>query len=66
MKAIRVNPTRILDYFPRAYEKWTKNEYEALIEEYKKGMTIREIAEVHQRKRGAIKAKLKKLGLLSE
>lgn len=49
--------------YPRAYEKWTPEEDKALVERYKEGVTISQLARVHQRKLGAIHSRLRKLGL---
>ena len=57
---------KIRQVFPKAYKKWTKDEDNELIGEYKKGMKIKEIAETHQRKKGAIHSRLKKLGLVQK
>jgi len=51
---------------PRAYDKWTPEEEEALAEEYKDGVSIVELAKKHQRQIGAIRSRLRKLGLLEE
>ncbi len=51
--------------YRRAYEKWSKNEEEELICDYKGGLTISQLAQKHQRKEGAIKSRLVKLGLLT-
>jgi hypothetical protein len=51
--------------YPRAYESWTENEDDQLISQYNEKLTIREIANRHQRQRGAIRARLIKLGLVS-
>jgi len=45
-------------------QKWTEEEEKELVEEYKQGLTIRNIAQIHQRKEGGIQARLKKLGLI--
>lgn len=52
-----------LDY-PKAYEKWTPEEDRVLTERYKEGVTVHQLAKMHQRKSGAIRSRLKKLGLL--
>ena len=61
-KSYSVNGIR-KDY-PRAYEKWTPEEDKALAERYKQGDTIPKLAKMHERKVGAIRSRLKKLGLL--
>jgi len=48
--------------YPRAYEAWTQEEDNRLIEEFKKGLKVSQIAEMHNRRKGAIRARLAKLG----
>ena len=60
------NLDEIRKYYPRAHEKWTEKEDNQIINEYKQGQTIPQIAVSHQRKTGAIRSRLKKLGLISE
>jgi predicted amidophosphoribosyltransferase len=48
----------------RAYEKWSPLEDEMLTSGYQKGLTISELAQKHQRKEGAIRSRLIKLGLI--
>lgn len=50
--------------FPMAWEKWTDQEDLMLIEEFKRGLSITEIAENHNRKKGGISARLKKHKLI--
>jgi len=47
---------------PRAYESWTPEEEQKLINLYKEGVTIKEIAEKLQRQKGAVTSRLKKIG----
>lgn len=49
---------------PMAWEKWTEQEDLMLIEEFKQGLSITEIAEKHKRKKGGIMARLKKHKLI--
>jgi hypothetical protein len=49
---------------PRAYENWTEAEDAELANYYKEGLSVSQLAEKHQRKRGAIHSRLKKLGLV--
>lgn len=49
---------------PRAYENWTDNEDFELSKCYQEGLSISLLAEKHQRNRGAIRSRLKKLGLM--
>lgn len=50
--------------FPMAWEKWTEQEDLMLIEEFKQGLSVAEIAEKHNRKKGGIMARLKKHKLI--
>ena len=47
----------------RAYEKWTDAEDSELSESYHEGLSVYELADRHQREKGAIHSRLKKLGL---
>lgn len=49
---------------PCAWEKWTEQEDSQLIDEFKRGLSIKEIANIHKRKTGGIRARLKKHGLI--
>lgn len=48
-----------------AYESWSPEEDGKLRNEYGKGMSISEMSGIHARTRGAIRSRLKKLGLIS-
>ena len=48
---------------PRAYSKWTPLEDEQLQEKYCKGINISELSQYFQRKPGAIRSRIKKLGI---
>ena len=50
--------------FDKAYEKWTESEIDQLVDEYEKGLSVKEIAEIHGRTHGAILARLKKEDLI--
>ncbi len=50
--------------YPRMGFEWTKQEDADLIEYFQKGLTISELAGKHQRKRGGIRARLIRLGLI--
>ena len=54
--------SEIRNEYPRAYEKWTDEEDNCLIEEYRIGLSRSKIASLHERKKGAITSRLKKLG----
>ncbi len=47
----------------RAYTKWTKDDDTILRDEYFKGKTVEELADAFQRKQGAIRSRLQRLGL---
>ncbi|MFO8037865.1 MAG: hypothetical protein R6U67_00290 [Sodalinema sp.] len=49
--------------YPRAYKTWDLAEDERLKHRYKQGIAIRDLASEFQRKPGAIRSRLKKLGL---
>lgn len=51
---------------PRAYEKWESEEESKLINLFNQGTSISDIAKVLERQNGAIRARLKKLGLIDE
>ncbi|UCC43717.1 MAG: DUF433 domain-containing protein [Candidatus Zixiibacteriota bacterium] len=59
-----VNVTEIRKEFPKAFAPWTANEDNQLVGLFKKGEKLERIAEIHQRKPGAIRARLEKLGLI--
>jgi len=48
----------------RAYKKWTAAEDLELSNNYKKGFSIIQLAEKHKRRTGAIRSRLRKLGLI--
>jgi len=50
--------------YPKAYERWTGDEDVHLKNEFTKGKTINELADIFQRKPNAIRSRLQKLGLL--
>lgn len=45
---------------------WTKDEEEQLTEEYRGGIAASEIAKLHNRSKGAITARLVRLGMVSD
>jgi len=51
---------------PRAYKEWTEDEDHKLLAQYKMGISISELAKTHQRKTGAIRSRLAKLGFRVE
>jgi hypothetical protein len=50
--------------YPKAYKKWTPEEDAQLTREYKEGLSVIKLAEMHQRKDGAIRSRLVRLGLV--
>ena len=50
--------------FQMAWEKWTEEEESRLVKEFNQGFSIDEIASMHNRKEGGIRARLKRLGLI--
>ena len=53
----------ITDGHTDAYQPWTKEEDQQLIRERKSGKTVKELSEIHRRTPGAMRSRLKKLGL---
>lgn len=51
---------------PNHGKAWTNEEEQRMIELFKNGVSIYEIAKVHQRSKGSIELRLIKLGLLEE
>ena len=64
--AVKINTTleEIREEFPKAYEKWTEFDDELLKESYLIDKNISELARLFQRKPGAIRSRLKKIGLI--
>ena len=54
----------IREIYANAYEKWSKEEDENLVAEFKEGKSIEEISVEFRRKYGAIRSRLRKLGLI--
>jgi len=61
-----VNITEMRKEHPRAFTKWTTSEEEQLADLFQRGKSFNEIALELGRKRGAIKLRLEKLGLINE
>ncbi|MEZ2239657.1 MAG: hypothetical protein ACBR20_19590 [Microcoleus sp.] len=55
---------KIRQKYPRAYVKWSREEDEKLKNEYASGQKIGELAKKFQRQSGAIRLRLRKLGLM--
>lgn len=51
---------------PSAGARWTEEEDAKLVEEYNSGLSIKEIAEIHERSNGAILSRLIKQGFIEE
>jgi hypothetical protein len=60
-KAYSVNEKR--QEHPNAYKKWTSEDDQRLREEFAKGSSISELAELLQRQESAIQSRLKRLGM---
>ena len=50
----------------KAGKPWSKEEEAQLIEEYQEGITANEIAKLHSRSKGAIAARLVRLGMITD
>ncbi len=55
---------KIREEYPKAYEKWTELDDKLLEKSYLMGENISELAKLFQRKPGAIRSRLKKIGLI--
>ena len=60
-----INVSKLREEYPQAFERWTKAEEQQLAQLFHSGKHLNEIAKIHQRKRGAIRSRLKKLGLVN-
>jgi uncharacterized protein (DUF433 family) len=60
------NVTKMREEHPRAFMKWSESEERQLTELFHSGKSLNEIGKVLERKRGAIKLRLQKLGLVKE
>ncbi|MDP3997331.1 MAG: PIF1 family DEAD/DEAH box helicase [Candidatus Andersenbacteria bacterium] len=52
--------------YPNAYRPWSEADDSRLTELYKEGKGVKDLAEVFGRKRGAIRARLEKIGLITD
>lgn len=52
--------------FAKAYMPWTESEDNKLKELFTKGKTMRELVEIFERKKGAIRSRLRKIGLIKD
>ncbi len=57
---------KINEYYPKGYEPWTEDDDICLKNDYASGKTINELAVAFQRTKGAIRSRLKKLGVLPQ
>lgn len=55
---------KIRRQYPRAYEKWVDEEDAYLKCKYSEGLSIQELAEILHRQQGAIRSRLRRLGLV--
>ena len=60
------NVSKMREEHPRAFMKWNESEERQLTELFHSGRSLNEIGKVLERKRGAIKLRLQKLGLVKE
>lgn len=60
------NVSKMREEHPRAFMKWSESEERQLTELFHAGKSLSEIGKVLERKRGAIKLRLQKLGLVKE
>lgn len=63
-KAKAYDVEEIREHYPRAYAKWTEYDDNILRDDYLRGQTIDELARDFQRKPGAIRSRLLRLGLM--
>jgi len=61
-----LNLTEMRRKHPRAFAKWTKNEEDQLVRLFQQGESIQKMAVIHQRRPGAIRARLERLGLIEQ
>ncbi len=57
------NLDEIRNEYPRAYEKWDPEEDNILGVKYREGLSVSELSDLFYRQPGAIRSRLKKLGL---
>lgn len=55
---------KIRQKYPKAYKTWSSEEEKALEKQFKAGISIAQIAKLQKRKIGAIRSRLRKIGLL--
>lgn len=59
----KYNFVEVRKKYPNAYKKWSSEQDEMLKEYFKKGLSVSEMANKLQRKSGAIRSRIRKLGL---
>ena len=57
------NKTPTKKYRENSGKPWTEEEEKQLLEEYRAGLKVKEIAKAHERSNGAITSRLEKLGV---
>ena len=55
---------KLEEKYPQHGQKWTEEEDEQLLSEYKQGKTVKELSSIHQRGEGSVRSRLIKLGVL--
>ena len=55
---------KLEEKYPQHGKKWTEEEDEQLLSEYKQGKTVKELSSIHQRGEGSVRSRLIKLGVL--
>ena len=55
---------KLEEKYPHHGKKWTEEEDEQLLSEYKQGKTVKELSSIHQRGEGSVRSRLIKLGVL--
>ena len=63
-KVKKTNPSNLSICDSMIGKPWTKEEESKLIEEFNQGLKISDIAKLHNRNNGGIRARLKRLGLI--
>jgi hypothetical protein len=66
LEMVEMSIERIRREHPRAYRSWTPVEDGELADRFCRGMSIQELARLHERQAGGIRSRLRKLGLIQE
>jgi hypothetical protein len=64
LASLRASHPDVMASYPRAWAPWNDAEDQALIDAFERGEQSAVLAERHERKRGAIRSRLRKLGLV--